>query len=364
MSTLTEGKVVGDIILQERELNGSREELLMDESQTLVLGTVCRDGAGGRKVALTAKTNEVHTVTFTGLAAGVVMIGITHPVTGTVSWTDELAHAATKADIKTELETMANVDADDIIVGGTDIDAFTLTYSGGLWAGRAVPLVRTQMGDAATATASAVIVRTTKGGGAGGAAANEVQDVTWGTVAVPDAATSGSFFITGKDLSGDEVTTVAVAWNASAATLQAALDTAFGTDGVIGTTHTGADVDDGFTLTFSGAGYAGVDQDPITVDVTTTPLVLTTLAVAYALVEGTKGRPGGTQEANSICIKAATTVGSALTTKTVFLTNTAVVNLDQLDFGDGDKDDAIRELNDNKQIKMRTQPTTTETQTS
>ncbi len=351
MSTLTEGTVVGDIILQERELNGSREELLMDESQTLVLGTVCRDGAGGRKVALTAKTNEVHTLAFTGFNAGFVKLGFTHPITGVVEWTADVSDALSAANIQTLVDGLAIVvTADDIKVTGSTIDDAIFTYSGGDWTGRPVPLVQIDFGDAFAVASIVSITRTTKGGGAGGAAANEVQTFTWDAT-----ATGGTFTVTAKDSSGDEQTSGDITYDDSDADGQAFLDAAFGADQIIFTSLSTTVL----VLTYSGAGMAGVDHDLATIDVSS----LTSVSSSTG-VETTKGRPGGTQEANSICIKAATTAGSALTTKTVFLTNTAVVNEDQLDFGDGDKDAAIRELNDVHKIMMRKQPTTTETQTS
>jgi hypothetical protein len=103
--------------------------------------------------------NAVHTITCTGLAAGTARLGLTDPATGDVHWTDELAFNTSGANWEVEIETLAAVFGDDDIkVTGTDLAAgITLTYSGGVWAGRATPLVQIHLSDDATATAHPVI---------------------------------------------------------------------------------------------------------------------------------------------------------------------------------------------------------------
>lgn len=109
--------------------------------------------------------NAVHSITATGLAAGVVRITVTDPDTGDKHQTDELAYNTTGANWETELETLAAVIGDDDIkVTGTDIAAgIVLTYSGGIWAGRDIPLVEVWLDAAATATAHVVIDRVAGG---------------------------------------------------------------------------------------------------------------------------------------------------------------------------------------------------------
>ncbi len=472
MSTLTEGKVVGDVVLHERDANGSREELLVDQGQTLVIGTVVRDGDAGRKVALGTLLNEVQRVINVGtaMAAGTFRIALTHPDSGQVFHTAEMAHDASTADIETAIELLggaADIADDDIKITGTDVDDFTVTFSGGRWAGKAIAPILVHTADDATAGTRYEVREVVIGGSLGGTIVNEIQTATWndtatggtftvrardawgvlqttGTIAYDatdavgqtaldeafgsgriaftslsttvlvltwsgpgmagrnqdpitfptfpasvtsativetaagsglsgnpanevqtatfdTAATAGTFTVTALDHSGTSVTTGDIDWNDTAAAMQAVLDTAFGTDRIISALLAGANVDDGFVLTFSGAGFSGVDQPLITVDVSALTSVTSTAVVET--VKGGGGGGGGLQEADAICIKAVTTVSGEITTKTVFLTDTAVVNEDQLAFGSGDKDAAIRSLKSNH-IMMRKQPTTTETQTS
>lgn len=105
--------------------------------------------------------NSVHTITSTGLAAGFVRLGFTDPLTGDVHWTDALAESTSGADWETEVETLAAVFGDDDIkITGTDIESgLTITYSGGIWAGREIALVQFWSDTAGTKTAHPVIDR-------------------------------------------------------------------------------------------------------------------------------------------------------------------------------------------------------------
>lgn len=105
----------------------------------------------------------VQNVVITGLAAGNVRIKLTNPTTGVTYVTGPLAHAATLADIETEITAAIGVNA--VAVSGTDIDAFALTFDDvdHTWANLPVPLVEILPDSTATATARPQVTMTTVG---------------------------------------------------------------------------------------------------------------------------------------------------------------------------------------------------------
>jgi hypothetical protein len=91
------------------------------------------------------------------------------------------------------------------------------------------------------------------GGGGGGSAANEVQEVS-----LPPGTVSGTFTLTTNGH-----TTAAIAWNASGATVETALNTATGGSNFLVTGNAGGP----YLITFQGA-YSDASQALITVDTT------------------------------------------------------------------------------------------------
>ncbi len=331
MTAKVEGTKIADIVKSERDLRGSREDLLIDASQTIVLGAVCRDGAAGRKALLGAEANEVQTVSITGtLTAGFY----------TLTFIDEDGEAQTapvaydasdNAAVQTAVDTA--MPAGEVVVGGTVRTAQTFTFSGASVQGKTHPLIDVDYGGV-TGAEDADVVRTTTGGWGAGAGADEVQTAT-----VTGTPASGTYTLTFIDESGDTKTTPTIAWDvANTAAVQAVLDTLLGSDQVIA----GGTVITAQTFTFSGSNYEKRNVPMMTMDVS---LLLTSApaVVTVAVVENTKGGRGGEPEANCIALEAQV-VGAVYTTKGVFLVRDAIVDVDKLDFGAGNKIDAIAQL--------------------
>ena len=168
MATETETGKIGDIVKMEAPNNYCRETKTVLDGETLVLGQVAKLNSASKVVALSsAAVNEVQTITMTGFAAGTCRIKLTDPVTGTEELSGEIANDASTSAIKTALEACSIVATDDIAVGGTDIDNFTLTFQGNNWAGVNVAPVEIQFSSDATADTEAIVTETTRGGGLG-----------------------------------------------------------------------------------------------------------------------------------------------------------------------------------------------------
>lgn len=112
------------------------------------------------------------------------------------------------------------------------------------------------------------------GSGGGGTTVNEVQEIT-----LPAGASGGTFTITTNTF-----TTAAIAWNASAATVQAALVAACGA----GTFSVSKPAAGQWILTFTGT-FGGINQSPVVV--TTTALTGATVSTATT-VDGNPGTSG------------------------------------------------------------------------
>lgn len=325
MAAKTEGRKVADVVKSERDMYGSREDVLVDASQTLVVGAVCRTGAAGRKVLIAASVNDVQTIGITGSPTGNAVLEFTNAAGARVT-TDPIAADGNTAAWQAGVDTALG--GSICVVSGTAVTAMVFTFSGLDYAGIEQPLIGVDI-SSATSAEDVTVTHTTVGGAGAGAAADEVQTVT------KDAGTAGTYTLTIKDESGDDLTTGDIAFDeANTAAVQAIMDTAFGASQVIagGTVHTAA------TYTFSGSLYEGRNQPMIVLDVSSLTGVT---SVTY--VETTKGGPGGTPEADSICLEAAV-IGAVYTTKALFLTNQAIVDVNQLDFGAGNKIDAVAEL--------------------
>jgi hypothetical protein len=140
---------------------------MMDMDITSLTGPVTavftQTTAGELVAYATPGTTCVQTCTNTGLVAGVVRIRLTSPLTGYQYLTAELANNASCADIETAITNAVGVNC--VAVGGTDIDAFTLTFTDGdtTWANMPVPLVQIVPGTAYTVTIGPTVVMTTPG---------------------------------------------------------------------------------------------------------------------------------------------------------------------------------------------------------
>ena len=126
-----------------------------------------------------------------------------------------------------------------------------------------------------TATYSAV------GGGSG---ANEVQLVAWTSI-----PTAGTFTLTMTKSDGSIQTTAAIAYNATCSTTVAnAINAVLGTSAVSVAATSSTTADNGFSITWSGTGYAALPQDLTSVDVTS--LTFTT-TVGVTVTKTTIGVP-------------------------------------------------------------------------
>lgn len=307
MALQTETTLVHDIVKFEEDARYSREEILVDESQTLVMGEVCRAGAGDRKVTLTTAVDEVQTIGITGtLTAGSFALSFVD-LDGSIQTTDPIAFDAITSAIQTGVDSALG--ASIVTVAGTAITAMTFTFDGIGYAGLPqAPIVVD--GTGLTGEEDIDVVITTPGG-SGVGPANEVQ-----TIAIVGTLTAGSYTIKLPDEDGD-VQTVTVQWDDATSNVQTALDGAFGTNAIVagGTVHTAQ------TLTFSGVGFNRRPQPMAILDVTGL-----TGNTSDAVTETTAGGPGGTGKADSVCLKALTTASGAKTTKTLFLVRHAIVH--------------------------------------
>ena len=331
VTTVTEKKTKGDV-LRDFHQHRSLEEVIIATSQTLVFGQVVQKTSAGQIAALGTPGNDVQTLGITGtLSAGSFTLGFTL-TTGAVVWTDPIAYNANTAGIQTGIDTALG--ASICVASGTAITASVLTFSGTAYAGIEQPLIQINT-QGLTGEEDATITHTTLGGqGNVGTAANEVQ-----LMALAGTLASGSFTITGRTYAGVEVTTGVIAFDASTANIQTALDAAFGTNAIVagGTALTAS------TLTFSGAGYVGADQDLLVID--TTLLIGCT---GHLVTETTKGGPAGTADAYGVMLEAVTTTSA--TKKTVIAAQECTVDEDELVYTPGIRRDAMLDLQNNRRF--------------
>lgn len=344
MTLSTQAKLVSDVVVSEDANRRSRESMLVDESQTLVVGTVCKPGPNGRKIILAAAVDAVQTIAITGtLTAGSYTLAFVGP-TGTIINTGLIAYNASLANVNTALD--AALGSSQVVATGTVHTAMVMTFSGSLYAGRPQAMIDLDASDL-TGMEDSDIAQTTVGGQGEQAAVDAVQTVTI------TGATAGTFTITAKNLSGVAKTTGTIAYDATTGTIATALNDAavLGADGcaVTGTDATS------FIVTFDGAAYTGRPQDPITLD-----LALMTGVTASSVAQTTLGHPATDGGADSICLEAVTTAGGAKTTQAAFLVRSARVNQDQLAFGSGNANLAITALA-RREIVMAREPFDQET---
>lgn len=373
MASNDEGKYIGDMVKQEGPMHFSREYRLVDASQTLVFGEVCQAGAGGRMKTLAAFAGAgvdcVQTITCGGTSTGGSMkVGIRSlgdPV-GAIRWTDTVAWHATEATMTASLQAALDDLLGANVIVATEIPdtatpVIVLTFSGTGATNRAHGLVGVDTA-ALTGCSTAKVAMTTQGGG-GNVAVNEVQTAT--TTETPDG---GTFTLSVPHWNGTTITTAAIAWDANAATIETAIDTAFAlvtpapTAG--GITVSGTKIgDDDIVLTYDGAEFAGRDWPLATVDAAL--LLDAAVVCSSTFAETTKGSPAVAGVAVAVLITTAgvTTAGGVYTTKGLFIVRHAILDVGQMDFGSGNKVDAIDQLKA-LGILSRTAAEITETQTT
>ena len=165
-------------------------------------------------------TNEVQTETYgAGVNGGTKTIQVTNPVTGEAQPTAALAWNASAATIQAALEALPHIEVNDIIVSGSAGGPYTYTFSGGQYAGRPIDPIGVQtnnLGISGVYGGATDVIATTTEGASGGK--NEVQTETV-------TATGGTRTVTIVNPNTlESQTTGALAYNASAATIQAALE--------------------------------------------------------------------------------------------------------------------------------------------
>lgn len=331
MATLTEATRVADVVKQEPNGYAGRETPFVDQSQTLTIGEIVRRGASGRVVAYAAGANEKQQCKCTGADGGTFLIRAVL-ADGSTGVTDPIAYNANAAGILTGLDTIFTSGDVEISAGTTPAD-FTVH-----WIGEDYALCKQSMLEldiSAMTTAEDATVMRTQTGGWGGAAVNEVHTCTQ-----DELGTGGTYTITVDHWDGTRVTTAAIAYNATLATSQTALDLVTGNTAQI-TIAGEIDTDADLVFTYDGSMYRGRNiKTLVSIDVSS----LTTTTTSTA-VETTKGGPGGEEVPYGICLKDVTTAGGAYTTEGLFLTRgPAAVDVDKLDFGSGIRLDILEGL--------------------
>jgi hypothetical protein len=110
--------------------------------------------------------------------------------------------------------------------------------------------------------------------------------ITSGTI------TAGSFRLRILDKNGIWQSLPVLVYSTSIATLQAALDATLGTSAVIAAATVASSVAGGFTLTFSGTGYAGLPQTAVAIDGTATEMVSGAVGPVVSVTRTTAGVDG------------------------------------------------------------------------
>lgn len=162
MSTNSQLIYPGDVLKMEAPSYYSREKVTVDESQTVIVGSVMyRNPANGRYKAFTANVNEVQTLAITGtLTAGTFTLAHKDYL-GVRRVTPPIAFNANTAAIQAALDDAFGANA--IVAGGTAITASTLTFSGANYAGKEQELFEVDT-DGLTGEDDASVTPTTKGG--------------------------------------------------------------------------------------------------------------------------------------------------------------------------------------------------------
>lgn len=157
---VTADAVTSDVLKWESDFRYCREEKVVAESQTLVVGSCCRADGNGRQAAVAANVNEVQTLAITGtLTAGTFTLRIIDYL-GVTRVTPPIAFNANTAAIQAALDDALGANA--IVAGGTAITASTLTFSGTNYAGKKQSLIEVDT-SGLTGEDDASVTRTTAG---------------------------------------------------------------------------------------------------------------------------------------------------------------------------------------------------------
>lgn len=339
MASKVEGNTIGDVLKFEEKDKYSRKAVLVDQSQTIVIGAVCKNGPGGRKVVLGTPADAVQIMGITGAPSdGTFTLTFVND-SGAVVETDPIAHDGDTAAIQTGVDTALGASA--CTVAGTAITASTFTFDGIEYTGKAQPLIVVD-GSALVSAEDITMTHTTVGGQGSSAAVDAVQ-----AGSITGTLTGGNWAVSLYDLNDDLVTTANIAHDANTAAIQSALDTLLGSNMVIA----GGTAITAMTFTFSGPGYEARAQQLLVINnvsLTTSDPVDPALASSHT----TLGHPGGDSLADCIALEAVTTGAGVYTTKANFLVNHAIVNRQKLEFGGGNAVDAIASL-EARGIKVR-----------
>lgn len=267
MATQTKDLVAGDFLIHETPQYFGRKGVTLLAGETdLVPGSLVENNGSDKYQKAGTNVNHVETVAVAGTAtAGTMTLTIQRDdgsaaiTTGAIAWnaTWSTMLAAINTALNTALGTSQVVATDN---GGSAANpAFTLTYSGSLYAGK--PIIKSVCDvSSLTGATSATTTVTTEGG-----AKDEVQTITVG------GTCSGGTLQLGitNPTTGAVVWTDTIAWNATEATMTASVNTAL--DNVLGSGQVvcGTIADTAalvMVLTFSGSDYQGRAIAPVQVD--------------------------------------------------------------------------------------------------
>jgi hypothetical protein len=271
--------------------------------------------------------NCVQTITWNSApSAGTFTITVLQKDGVTYKTTTAIAYGATLPTVQTALDVATGV-ANGCVVTGTTYAYQTMifTFSGTGYAALPQQLISiddtsltytTPTGYVATMTTVGVPVAGTITITANGV--NEVQTVGFAGITA-GTLTAGTFALGILDKNGVWQKFLTV-YSSSAATLQAQLDAVLGASAVVVAVTTGGTIAGGFTLTFSGTGYAGLPQTLAVIDPAATALVSgavspsisvtrTTAAVNGAFVAGSWIQPTDGSQAIKTLFKSPSKTG-------------------------------------------------------
>jgi len=262
-TTYTEPTNISDIVLWEDDLRLTRKTYEVYAGQSLSPGDVCEaySSSNDAKKQVVAGVSDVQTMTFVaGADGGTFSLRYRGVVSGLLAYNISVANLqiavrAMHTDLATTVVstvggvgvdyvfTTANVACQDIVI------TKDLITDGGV--AEPASLVHTTQGSASGALADSICL-------AAAACVNEVQSLVFA-----GTPTGGTFTLTLRKKDGTQVTTTALAYNATAATISTAIDVALGETAQC--VVTGSQLpDQTLTATWSGASYSGRPQDLIT----------------------------------------------------------------------------------------------------
>ncbi len=261
MTALTELNTIQDIVKFEADARFCRETCDVYAGGTLSVGDICEDysSSNDAKKQVVAGVSDVQTMTLqAGADGGTFCLRYKGQATAA------LAYNVSTADCQTAVRAL-HADLAATVVSGTAGSSYVFTTAamgcddividhdlitdGGV--AEAASITHTTQGSASGALANSICL-------AAASCVNEVQSLVFA-----GTPTGGTFTLSLVKKDGTTVTTSGLAYNASAATITTAIDTALGEAGqcvVTGTTLP----DQTLTATWSGASYSGRHQELVT----------------------------------------------------------------------------------------------------